>query len=83
MEHVRSVHANNHRVYGVRKMCHTLQREGIDIGREQTARLIHLAEHGITASTRTVGDSYDNTLASARQPKLNQSFGRAARFKKR
>lgn len=26
-------------------------------------RLMRLAEHGITASTRTVGDSYDNALA--------------------
>ena len=64
-------------------MWQTFQREGIDIGREQTARLMRPAEHGITTSTRTVGDSYDNTLATARQPRLNQSFGRATQLKKR
>lgn len=83
LEHVRAVHAKNYRVYGVWKMWQTFQREGIDIGREQTARLMLLAEHGITSSTRTVGDSYDNALATARQPRLNQSSGSAARLKKR
>ncbi|MEJ6012723.1 IS3 family transposase, partial [Corynebacterium sp. H127] len=33
----------NYGVYGVRKMWHALRREGIDIGREQTARLMRLA----------------------------------------
>ena len=82
LEHVRSAHANNYRVYGVRRMCHALQREGIDIGREQTARLMRLAEHGSLLLPGPLA-SYDNTLATARQRKLNQSFGRAARLKKR
>ncbi|WP_369127131.1 IS3 family transposase [Rothia nasisuis] len=30
-------------MYGVRTMWHALRREGIDIGREQTARLMRLA----------------------------------------
>lgn len=64
-------------------MWQTFQREGIDIGREQTTRLMRLAEHGITASTRTVGHSYDDALATARQPTLTQSFGNTARLKKR
>ena len=91
-------------------MWHALRREGIDIGREQTARLmgtealplqaltqaivcakettglIHyldhgsqyvsivynerMEEHGISASTGTVGDSYDNALAE----NLNRSY---------
>lgn len=83
LEHVRAVHAKNYRVYGVWKMWQTFQREGIDIGREKTTHLMRLAEHGIAASTGTVGDSYDNALATVRQPKLNQSFGRAARLEKR
>ncbi|MDU0479593.1 IS3 family transposase [Staphylococcus chromogenes] len=33
-------------MYGIRKMRHALRREGIDIGREQTARLMRLA--GVT-----------------------------------
>lgn len=77
------MHADSYGVYGVRKMWHALCREGIAIGREQIARLMLLAEHGITSSTRTVGDSYDNALATARQPRLNQSSGSAARLKKR
>lgn len=43
MEHVRQVHANNYGVYGVRKKWHALRREGIAIGREQTAWLMRLA----------------------------------------
>ncbi|MGQ4492938.1 IS3 family transposase [Corynebacterium diphtheriae] len=46
VEHIRDVHADNYGVYGVRKMWHALRREGIDIGREQTARLMRLA--GVT-----------------------------------
>lgn len=41
--HIAEVHEENFGVYGIRKMWHTLRREGIDIGREQTARLMHLA----------------------------------------
>ncbi|MEJ5929241.1 IS3 family transposase, partial [Corynebacterium sp. H128] len=43
IEHICVVHAENYGVYGVRKMWHALRREGIDIGREQTARLMRLA----------------------------------------
>ncbi|WP_330217765.1 IS3 family transposase [Corynebacterium epidermidicanis] len=43
MEHIRDVHAENYGVYGVRKMWRVLQRQGIDIGREQTARLMRSA----------------------------------------
>ena len=38
-----AVHRDNYGVYGVRKMWHALCREGIDIGREHTARLMRLA----------------------------------------
>lgn len=57
-EHIAAVHSANYGVYGVRKMWHALRREGINIGREQTARLMRIA-----ASTGTVVDSYDNALA--------------------
>ncbi|MBG9259167.1 IS3 family transposase [Corynebacterium belfantii] len=43
VEHIRQVHADNYGVYGVRKMWHALRRDGIAIGREQTARLMLLA----------------------------------------
>ncbi|MDK8846947.1 IS3 family transposase [Corynebacterium sp. MSK297] len=43
LEHLRHVHADNYGVYGVRKMWHALRRDGIDIGREHTARLMRLA----------------------------------------
>lgn len=42
-EHIRRVHAENYGVYGVRKTWHTLRRQGIDIGREHTARLMRQA----------------------------------------
>ena len=43
VERIGVVHRNNYGVYGVRKMWHALRREGIDIGREHTARLMRLA----------------------------------------
>lgn len=43
IERIREVHAENYSVYGVRKMWPILRRQGIDIGREQTARLMRLA----------------------------------------
>ena len=43
IERISTVHRDNYGVYGVRKMWHALRREGIDIGREHTARLMRLA----------------------------------------
>lgn len=43
VERIKKVHAANYSVYGVRKMWHALVRDGIEIGREQTARLMRLA----------------------------------------
>ncbi|WP_169833291.1 IS3 family transposase [Corynebacterium phocae] len=37
------IHKENYGVYGYRKMYHALRREGIDIGRDRTARLMRLA----------------------------------------
>ncbi len=39
VERISAIHRDNYGIYGVRKMWHALRREGIDIGREQTARL--------------------------------------------
>ena len=43
VERISSIHRDNYGVYGVRKMWHALHRDGIDIGREQTARWMRLA----------------------------------------
>ncbi|MDK4252038.1 DDE-type integrase/transposase/recombinase [Corynebacterium propinquum] len=43
VERISAVHQANYGVYGVRTMWHALRREGIDIGREHTARLMRLA----------------------------------------
>ncbi|MDK8576957.1 IS3 family transposase [Corynebacterium pseudodiphtheriticum] len=43
VERISAVHQANYGVYGVRKMWHALHHEGIDIGREHTARLMRLA----------------------------------------
>ncbi|QRP21403.1 IS3 family transposase [Corynebacterium macginleyi] len=43
VERISAIHRDNYGVYGVQKMWHALHREGIDIGREQTARLMRLA----------------------------------------
>ena len=42
VERISAVHRDNYGVYGVRKMCHALRRDRIDIGREHTARLMRL-----------------------------------------
>ena len=42
VEHIRKIHAENYGICGVRKMWHAL-RQGIDIGREQTTRLMRLS----------------------------------------
>lgn len=45
---VKRIHAQNYGVYGHRKMWHALRREGWNIGRDQTARLMKLAGlHGV------------------------------------
>ena len=43
VEQISKIHAENYGVYGIRKMWHALRRQGITIGREQTARLMRLA----------------------------------------
>ena len=43
VERISAVHRDNYGVYGVRKMWHALHRDGINIGREQTARPMRLA----------------------------------------
>lgn len=61
VEHISEVHAANYGVYGVRKMWHTLRREGICIGREQTARLMRIG--GISGKGKGAGP------VTTRQPK--------------
>ena len=61
VERIREVHAENYGVYGVRKMWHALRRQGIDIGREQTARLMRLA--GVA------GKGKGGSLITTRKPK--------------
>ena len=51
IERISAFHRDNYGVYGVRKMWHALHREGIDIGREQTARLMRLA--GVSGKGRS------------------------------
>ncbi|MGV0332132.1 IS3 family transposase [Corynebacterium macginleyi] len=59
IERIGAVHRDNYGVLGVRTMWHALRREGIDIGREQTARLMRLAgvsgkgKSGSPITTRT------------------------------
>ena len=43
VERIGAVHRDNYGVLGVRTMWHSLYRDGIDIGRELTARLMRLA----------------------------------------
>ncbi|WP_220454491.1 IS3 family transposase, partial [Corynebacterium diphtheriae] len=59
VEHIRDVHADNYGVYGVRKMWHALQRQGIDIGREHTARLMRSA--GLSSKGQRWGTCHNSS----------------------
>ena len=51
---VARLHAENYGVYGRRKMHALMQREGWDVGRDQTERLMHLAGvRGVAKSKKT------------------------------
>jgi hypothetical protein len=64
---VQRLHAENYGVYGVRKMHALLRREGWQIGRDQTARLMRLAAvRGVRRSKKVFTTNPDPTLA---QPK--------------
>ena len=43
VERISAIHRDNDGVLSVRTMWHALHRDGIDIGRERTARLMRLA----------------------------------------
>jgi transposase InsO family protein len=43
LEVIKRVHRENFGVYGIRKIWHTLKREGLAVGRDQVARLMRLA----------------------------------------
>ena len=57
MEHIRDVHAENYGVYGVRKMWRVLRRQGIDSGREHTARLMRSA--GLSGKGKRWGTNHN------------------------
>ncbi|MDK8832814.1 IS3 family transposase [Corynebacterium striatum] len=57
MEHIRDVHAENYGVYGVRKMWRVLRRQGIDSGRERTARLMRSA--GLSGTGKRWGTNHN------------------------
>ena len=60
---------NSHRVYGVRKLWKAARRAGIDIGRDQTGRLMRAAGiEGATRSTRVETTRADP--AASRHPDL-------------
>ena len=53
VELVRQVHAANYSVYGIRKMWRALLRLGVQVGRDQTARLMRKA--GVQGKTKGRG----------------------------
>ena len=64
---IRRLHAENYGVYGVRKMHALLRRQGWDVGRDQTARLMRLAGvRGVKRSKKVFTTKPDPTIP---QPK--------------
>lgn len=61
---IQRLHEENYGVYGVRKMHALLRREGWDIGRDQTARLMKLAGvRGVARSKKVFTTKSDPTIA--------------------
>ena len=61
---IQRLHEENYGVYGVRKMHALLRREGWDIGRNQTARLMKLAGvRGVARSKKVFTTKSDPTIA--------------------
>ncbi|MBD3943974.1 IS3 family transposase [Microbacterium sp. NEAU-LLC] len=64
---IKRLHAENYGVYGVRKMHALLRRQGWDVGRDQTARLMRLAGvAGVKRSKKVFTTKSDPTIP---QPK--------------
>lgn len=60
---LREVHARNYGVYGKRKMWHAMRRQGWDIGREQTARLMRKAGlQGVRRGRKPITTCRDKTI---------------------
>lgn len=75
---VARLHAENYGVYGRRKMHALLRRQGWDIGRDQTARLMRLAGvRGVRKSKRVFTTRADRTL-SLPKDLVNRRFTAAA-----
>ncbi|MBD0857071.1 hypothetical protein CU042_11625 [Corynebacterium striatum] len=72
VEHLRDVHAENYGVYGVRKMCRVLRRQGIGIGRERTAWLMRSA--GLSCKNKGGGTNHNaQTQGLGSSPRLGKS----------
>ncbi|WP_420314932.1 IS3 family transposase [Corynebacterium jeikeium] len=69
-ERIRAIHRDNYGVYGVRKMWHTLRRDGIDIGREQTTRLMRLA--GVSGKGKGRSPMNSHTSKAGFAPRLGR-----------
>ena len=67
VERMNAVHRDNYGIYGVRIMWHALRRASIDIGREQTARLMLLA--GVSGKDK----NHSHTSKAGYAPGLGQS----------
>lgn len=75
---IQRLHATNYGVYGVRKMHALLRRQGWSVGRDQTARLMHLA--GVRGITRRAKAYTTKSDASQHLPRdlVNRAFTAAA-----
>ncbi|MCX6468295.1 MAG: IS3 family transposase [Corynebacteriales bacterium] len=71
---VRTVHAENFSVYGVKKMHAALRRGGYDVGREQTRRLMHRAGVRGVQRARTMYTTRPDPAAAIPADKVRRNF---------
>nr|WP_235038237.1 IS3 family transposase [Microbacterium sp. 18062] len=75
---VERLHEENYGVYGARKMHALLKREGWDVGRDQTARLMKLAEVRGVARSKKVFTTKSDPAAALPKDLVNRNFTAAA-----
>lgn len=75
---VQRLHEDNYGVYGVRKMHALLTREGWDVGRDQTARLMELAGVRGVVRSKKVFTTKSDSAAALPKDLVNRDFSAAA-----
>ena len=82
-ERIRQVHEANYSVYGIRKVCRALVREGIEIGRDHVARLMRAEGLRGVRRGRRVRTTIPSPSSIARSSRSSSSTPSGSRARRR